>query len=96
VTFVNDMIDAVVQALAETGRADRTYVLFTSDTGLLMGQHRGRGKDSYANAERLFGFDMRADPYQLTNLRRSALPADLEAFERRAQAYSTCEGASCP
>ena len=34
------MLDAVVQALAETGRLEQTYVLFTSDNGLLMGQHR--------------------------------------------------------
>jgi N-acetylglucosamine-6-sulfatase len=189
VTFVNDMIDAVVQALTETGRADNTYVLFTSDNGLLMGQHRGRAfKDNfyeevirvplmvrgpgvprgtvdrpavtvdlaptllelaglpvpdsvdgrslagflrgrppatwrteiyvesyvgyqtapdqkygirtadwfYGNADRVLLFDMRADPYQLTNLRRSAPPADLDAFERRARTYSTCKGASCP
>jgi len=188
VTFVNDMIDAVVQALAETGRLDDTYILFTSDNGVLMGQHRGRvakdnfyeevirvplmvrgpgvpqgtvdrmaltidlaptlvelaglpvpdsvdgsslagflrgkppatwrtevyvetflGKQTepdqqygirtadwfYANADRVFLFDMRADPYQLTNLRRSAPLPDLEAFERRAQAYSSCRGASC-
>jgi len=37
---VEDMIDAVLRALAETGRLDRTYLFFTSDNGLLMGQHR--------------------------------------------------------
>ena len=37
---VEDMIEAVVQALAETGRLERTYIVFTSDNGLLMGQHR--------------------------------------------------------
>ena len=38
---IEDMLDAVLQALAQTGRLDRTYVLFTSDNGLLMGQHCG-------------------------------------------------------
>jgi N-acetylglucosamine-6-sulfatase len=37
---VEDMLDAVLAALAETGRLERTYVFFTSDNGLLMGQHR--------------------------------------------------------
>ena len=189
VTFVNDMIDAVARALTETGRGDDTYILFTSDNGLLMGQHRGRAtKDNfyeevirvplmvrgpgvprgtvdrlalttdlaptlvelaglpvpdsvdgrslagflrgrppatwrteiyvesyvgyqtapdqkygirtadwfYGNADRVLLFDMRADPYQVTNLRRTAPAADLEAFERRAQTYSTCKGARCP
>ena len=41
---VEDEIDAVVQALAETGRIDNTYILFTSDNGLLMGQHRQVGR----------------------------------------------------
>jgi N-acetylglucosamine-6-sulfatase len=37
---VEDLMDAVTQALAETGRLEHTYVLFTSDNGLLMGRHR--------------------------------------------------------
>jgi arylsulfatase A-like enzyme len=46
---VEEMIEVVLQALAETGRLDRTYVIFTSDNGLLMGQHRavGRKGNSY-------------------------------------------------
>jgi N-acetylglucosamine-6-sulfatase len=40
---VEDMINAVLRALAETGRLDRTYLFFTSDNGLLMGQHRIAG-----------------------------------------------------
>jgi N-acetylglucosamine-6-sulfatase len=38
---VEDMLDAVVQALAQTGRLERTYLFYTSDNGLLMGQHGG-------------------------------------------------------
>ena len=41
---VEDMIAAVVQALAETGRLEQTYVVFTSDNGVLMGQHRAVGR----------------------------------------------------
>jgi arylsulfatase A-like enzyme len=37
---VEDMVEAVIQALAETGRLEQTYIVFTSDNGLLMGQHR--------------------------------------------------------
>jgi N-acetylglucosamine-6-sulfatase len=40
---VEEEIDAVIQALAETGRVNNTYILFTSDNGLLMGQHRAVG-----------------------------------------------------
>jgi arylsulfatase A-like enzyme len=46
---VEDMLSAVVQALAETGRLDQTYILFTSDNGLLMGQHR-----AFARKENLY------------------------------------------
>ncbi len=181
---VEDMLDAVVQALARTGRLEKTYVLFTSDNGLLMGQHRGlavkgnffeetirvplyvrgpgvpvgttdalavnidlastfaelaglpapdrvdgrslvpflRGQppsswrtdayvENYAgpdqtyalrSASRFYGesveidvYDMLADPYQLKNLRRLTSPGDLDAFHRRALAYSVCRGASC-
>jgi N-acetylglucosamine-6-sulfatase len=41
---VEEMIDAVIQALAETGRLEKTYIVFTSDNGLLMGQHRAVGR----------------------------------------------------
>jgi N-acetylglucosamine-6-sulfatase len=37
---VEDMVGAVLQALSETGRLESSYVFFTSDNGLLMGQHR--------------------------------------------------------
>jgi arylsulfatase A-like enzyme len=37
---VEDQLQQVLTALAETGRLENTYVFFTSDNGLLMGQHR--------------------------------------------------------
>jgi N-acetylglucosamine-6-sulfatase len=37
---VEEMIASIQQALAEAGVVDRTYIFFTSDNGLLMGQHR--------------------------------------------------------
>ena len=37
---VDDMVATVVAALEETGRLDNTYVVYTSDNGFHMGQHR--------------------------------------------------------
>lgn len=37
---VEDQIEHVLTALAETGRLENSYVFFTSDNGLLMGQQR--------------------------------------------------------
>jgi len=182
---VEDMIEAVLQALAETGRLERTYVVFTSDNGLLMGQHRavGRKGNAYEEAigiplivrgpgvpagrtdaialtidlaptllelagasipesvdgrslapflrgappaswrpdalienhgagpsytlratdwmynhqdtEEFELYDMRADPYQLKNLYRTADPALLDTLRRRMAALVACRGASC-
>ena len=37
---LDDMIESLVQALQATGQLDNTYIVFTSDNGLHMGQHR--------------------------------------------------------
>jgi arylsulfatase A-like enzyme len=37
---VDDLVESVVGALDETGRLDDTYVIYTSDNGWHMGQHR--------------------------------------------------------
>jgi arylsulfatase A-like enzyme len=37
---VDDLVDRLVRALAETGRLDRTVILFTSDNGFFSGEHR--------------------------------------------------------
>lgn len=37
---VDDMVESVVNALAETGRLEESYVLYTSDNGFHLGQHR--------------------------------------------------------
>jgi len=37
---VEDLLGELLQALSESGQIDRTWVFFTSDNGLLMGQHR--------------------------------------------------------
>ena len=37
---VDDLVESVVSALAETGRLDDSYVIYTSDNGWHMGQHR--------------------------------------------------------
>jgi arylsulfatase A-like enzyme len=182
---VEEMLAAVLAALAETGRLEKTYVVFTSDNGLLMGQHRVVGHKGNAyeesiavpllvrgpgvpvgrvdhlvqnvdlaptllelagvpvpgsvdgrslvpflrgtppaswrtevlvenhdlgptlalrdaeymynhlDTEELELYDMRADPYQLRNLDRTADAAVLQSFERRLQALFACRGASC-
>jgi arylsulfatase A-like enzyme len=52
---VEDMIREVIQALSVTGRLDNSYVVFTSDNGLLMGQHRrvARKKNVYEETIRV-------------------------------------------
>lgn len=37
---VDDLVASVVEALSETGRLDRTVILFTSDNGWMFGEHR--------------------------------------------------------
>ncbi|HSB62157.1 MAG TPA: sulfatase [Vicinamibacteria bacterium] len=41
---VEDLLERVLVALAETRQLENTYVVFTSDNGLLMGQHRAVGR----------------------------------------------------
>lgn len=48
---VEEQIVQVLQALTDTGRMERTYVFFTSDNGLLMGQHRGNATKGNAYEE---------------------------------------------
>jgi arylsulfatase A-like enzyme len=48
---VEDQIAQVLQALDQTGRLENTYVIFTSDNGLLLGQHRAVAKKANAYEE---------------------------------------------
>ncbi len=41
---VEDLIEQVLAALAASGKLENTYVFFTSDNGVLMGEHRGVGR----------------------------------------------------
>jgi N-acetylglucosamine-6-sulfatase len=41
---VEEMIDRVLAALVATGELENTYIFFTSDNGLLMGEHRLVGR----------------------------------------------------
>jgi N-acetylglucosamine-6-sulfatase len=52
---VDDLVDAVCATLQTTGALDRTYVIFTSDNGVLEGEHRqAHGKNGpYEEAIRL-------------------------------------------
>ncbi len=51
---------------------------------------------THQDTEELELYDMRADPYQLKNLRRQAAPAQLDSFEQRIKTILACRGASCP
>jgi arylsulfatase A-like enzyme len=37
---VDDLVDSVVSALRQTGQLDRTYIIYTSDNGFHLGEHR--------------------------------------------------------
>jgi N-acetylglucosamine-6-sulfatase len=41
---VEDMVELVVKVLQETGRLSNTYIVYTSDNGFQVGQHRLGGK----------------------------------------------------
>jgi N-acetylglucosamine-6-sulfatase len=44
---IDDMVGSIVAALGETGQLDNTYVIYTSDNGFHMGEHRLiAGKDT--------------------------------------------------
>ena len=49
IAFTDDQINRVLDVLAETGHADETVVIVTSDHGELFGEH-----DAYAKPERLY------------------------------------------
>ncbi len=45
---VQDLVERVLDTLTKTGELDRTYLVFTSDNGYHLGQHRmPEGKDTY-------------------------------------------------
>jgi arylsulfatase A-like enzyme len=44
---IDDMVESIVTALTETGQLDSTYIIYTSDNGFHMGEHRLiAGKDT--------------------------------------------------
>jgi arylsulfatase A-like enzyme len=46
ITHMDRQLGRIIQALKETGQADNTYVIFTSDHGLAVGSHGLRGKQN--------------------------------------------------
>lgn len=48
---VDDLVARLVNALADTGQLDRTVILFTSDNGFLLGEHRIPGQKYYPYEE---------------------------------------------
>jgi arylsulfatase A-like enzyme len=66
---VDDQVSAIVQALGETGRLTNTLIMFTSDNGFLLGEHRWSGK---------------IVPYQESTLAPLVLRWDAKDFRRGA------------
>ena len=51
---VDDLVEDVVQALAANGVLDETLIVFTSDNGFLLGEHRQEGKiRAYEESQRV-------------------------------------------
>jgi hypothetical protein len=50
---------------------------------------------NHQDTEELELYDMRADPYQLKNLYRTADPALLDSLRKRMATLVACRGASC-
>ena len=50
---VDDLVQRVVRALRESGQLRDTLVIFTSDNGYLLGEHRLRGKNQVDTATRV-------------------------------------------
>ena len=46
ITHMDQQLGRIVEALEETGQADNTYLIFTSDHGLAVGSHGLRGKQN--------------------------------------------------
>ncbi len=55
VGLIDDRVGAMIQALEETGQADNTLVIFTSDHGELHGHHGfwGKGLTAYEDCQRI-------------------------------------------
>jgi arylsulfatase A-like enzyme len=59
---VDRLVDRVLDALADTGRLSQTLVAFTSDNGLLWGEHRWRKKSVPYEESIRVPFVVRYDP----------------------------------
>lgn len=46
ITYMDDQIGRILQALKESGMADNTYIVFTADNGMTIGQHGLMGKQN--------------------------------------------------
>lgn len=46
ITHLDAQVGKILEALAETGKADNTYIIFTADHGLAMGKHGLLGKQN--------------------------------------------------
>ena len=59
---VDDGIDLLIDALATSGRLSNTLIVFTSDNGVLLGEHRFQGKPFAWRAAHRVPFVVRYDP----------------------------------
>ncbi|MFL5766863.1 MAG: sulfatase-like hydrolase/transferase [Actinomycetota bacterium] len=59
---VDDAVRSILQALIDTGRLSNTLIIFTSDNGFLLGEHRFKGKQAPYEESIRVPFVVRYDP----------------------------------
>jgi arylsulfatase A-like enzyme len=70
---VDDGVARLIDALEDTGRLSNTLIVFTSDNGVLLGEHRFAGKPFAWNAAHRVPFLVRFDPLVETPTTSTAL-----------------------
>lgn len=70
---VDDGLAVLLDALATSGRLSNTLIVFTSDNGILLGEHRNIGKPFPWDASHRVPFLIRYDPLVTSSIRSTAL-----------------------
>jgi N-acetylglucosamine-6-sulfatase len=74
---VDELVDDVVAQLRRAGQLDNTYVIFTSDNGFMLGEHRQRGKNRLYEPSIRVPFLIRG-PGVPSGVRRPQLTANID------------------